>query len=228
MNFWYLPLVTIIIIIINLSPVCIKIKYLRENKDDLLTLQLRSVWGLINLKYEVPVLEKKKGGYRVHSKIKFKKSLLREKNTEKNTDFSITYFLEQISQTLNKIKTIRKNSKTISFIIGFLRKRIRCKNFYCSTSFGLKDAAETGVMSGIIWSVKGTITGLVQRFFIFKKGYQPEISVSTDFNKPHFRIDFKGDFCLRVYQLYLTLIIAIYIKLQRGVAKRWKIIQSRV
>ncbi len=229
MNFWYFPLVTIILItIINISPVCIKINYLRENKDDFLTLQLSSVWGLINFKYEVPVLEKKKGGYRVESRLKFKKSLLREKNTEKNTGVSINYFLEQITQALNKIKTMRKNSKIISIIAGFLKKRVRCKTFYWTTSFGLKDAAETGVISGTMWSVKGTTAAMVQRFFIFAKGCSPEMRVSPDFNKLHFKSELKGDFCLRVYQVYFIAIIVLYLKLQRGVVKKWKTIQSRV
>ncbi len=229
MNFWYFPLVTIILItIINISPVCIKINYLRENKDDLLTLELRSVWGLIGLAYEVPVIEKKKGRFRAYSRVKFKKSTLREKSTEKDTSVNINYFLERIIQALNKIKTMRKNSKIITVIAGFLKKRVRCKTFYWSTSFGLKDAAETGVMSGAMWSVKGTTAAMAQRFFIFAKGCSPEMRVSPDFNKPHFKSDFQGDFCLRVYQVYFIVIVVLYLKLQRGVAKRWKTIQSRV
>ncbi|PKM83928.1 MAG: hypothetical protein CVU88_00565 [Firmicutes bacterium HGW-Firmicutes-13] len=215
---YLLPISLSLFLFFNFTPLCIKLKYLRENKNDLLTVQLRILWGIINLKFEVPLIEKSARGVKLAGSLKFKNKTVKEQKSHQEI---------QIFQLVGRVKYIREKIKKIAFLINLTAKRIRCKNFIWSTKFGLNDAAQTGILSGIIWSIKGCLLSVMKNFFIFKD-CKPVLQVLPDFNKSGYRIEFEASFSLYIYQLYLLALVVLYLKHQGGEAIRWKTIQSRV
>ncbi|UNC92508.1 DUF2953 domain-containing protein [Candidatus Contubernalis alkaliaceticus] len=112
------------------------------------------------------------------------------------------------------------------FLLREMRNIVICDKFYWTTAFGLPDAAQTGVLSGIIWGIKGNILAVIKWFFIFEDR-DPEIEVRPDFKNAHLLVEIKSSFRFYPYRLLKAGIKIVYQKV-RGGAFNWKIIQSRV
>lgn len=120
----------------------------------------------------------------------------------------------------------KRNIKNILLLWKVMRKIVICDKFCWITAFGLSDAAQTGVLSGMIWSIKGNILAFLKRFFIFNDK-KPELKVIPDFKKAHLFLEIKGSFKFYPYRIFKAFFRMIYIKV-RGGGSNWKIIQSRV
>lgn len=215
---YLLPIFFSLFLFFNLTPLCIKVKYLRENKDDLLTVQLRILWGIINLKFQVPLIGKSPRGVISAGGGEINNQTVKEQKSNLEV---------QVIQLLKRIKHIREKIRKTTFLLNFITKRIRCKNFVWTIRFGLNDPAQTGILSGIIWSIKGGLTRVIKNIFIFKD-CSPVLQVLPDFEKSGYKVEFESSFYLHVYQLCILSLIFIYLKFQGGEAIRWKTIRSRV
>ena len=190
--FLLLSFFLIFLLVIILAPVCINIKYLRENNKDTLKITFILLWGLIKL--QMPSLK----GWMQKTK---------NEDTEK---------------TLFSMKTV----KNFLLLWKVMRKIVICDKFSWKTAFGLSDAAQTGVLSGMIWSVKGNILAFLKRYFIFNDP-KPEIEVLPDFKKAYLFVEIRGVFKFYPYRLLRAVLRMVYLKV-RGGGSNWKIIQSRV
>ncbi len=65
-------------------------------------------------------------------------------------------------------------------IVKTFLKKISVKQFEWHTLIGIGDAAHTGVISGAIWAIKGSIIGMLSHYLNFKE--MPHIMVT-----PHFQ-----------------------------------------
>ncbi len=201
---YLLPVILIVFLAFNLIPLGIKIKFLRENKYNHIKIEARALWGLVNLRLEVPVGKRAEEAF--------------EENKERDSNYFISY--------LKELKKVKRNLKKPGGFFKFFRKQIKCSHFYWSTSFGLSDAGETGMVYGIIWAAKGNTATLLKKSFIFKDS-SFYLQVNPDFKKPHLRVDIQGFFSIYLYHLYLIMALMIYLKLQGGETLKWKTTQSR-
>jgi hypothetical protein len=63
----------------------------------------------------------------------------------------------------------------------FLRK-VHVRNLEWETEIGVRDAAITGVLSGVCWGIKGSIVGLLVEYMNVHP--EPKLAVTPIFNKP--------------------------------------------
>ncbi|RQD76580.1 MAG: DUF2953 domain-containing protein [Candidatus Syntrophonatronum acetioxidans] len=203
---YFLPVILIVFLAFNLLPVGIKIRYLRENKDNYLRIEIVALWGLIKLKPGIPV------------KDVFDTEDVENKIKEKCHIYFFSY--------LKGLKKVRKNLQRPGGFFKLFKRHIKCSHFYWSTSFGLSDAGETGIFYGIIWAAKGNTAALLKKVIFFKDS-SFFFQVNPDFKKPHLRVDIQGFFSLYLYHLYFIMALIIYLKLQGGERPKWKTTQSR-
>lgn len=183
--------------ILGLSPAGIKLKYRRKNKKQELIITINLLWGLLKKTIHFPrqqpgdsrVEGLVPGGYTGEGKDDWKK---------------VYYFLRSMPGM------IKKNDKT-RFLVRLAARGIRCRRLTWETSIGLNDAAQTGIAAGGIWGIKTSIIGVLSRW-ISLKGCRLSPRVNPLYGNKHFHVFIEGEFCLRLYQLYLLVIIAGYLK----------------
>ena len=123
-----------------------------------------------------------------------KKKIAKEKadgqNPEKNK-----LNLDKINLYLDVLKKI---SDDIKKTFRYFKKKIKASKFFINITFGLPDAAETGIATGMIWAFIGFVYPLVDTIFDVK---DPEISVNPKFNCEYFDIEYKGIYKLKIIHI---------------------------
>lgn len=127
---------------------------------------------------------------------------------------------------VNKETFSKNNIKNALLLWKCMRKTVICSKFRWKTAFGMSDAAQTGMLSGMIWSIKGNILAFLKRYFIFHD-QKPEIEVHPDFKRAQLYVEIHGDFMFYPYRLLKAVFRMVYLKV-RGGGSKWKIIQFRV
>lgn len=133
---------------------------------------------------------------------------------------------ERSQENKEKFHISIKALKDLLLLLRVMRNTVICDKLYWTTAFGLPDAAQTGVLSGVIWGIKGNILAVIKWFFIFED-LKPEIEVLPDFKNAHLFVEIKSSFKFYPYKLLKAGLQIVYQKV-RGGAFKWKTIQSRV
>lgn len=121
--------------------------------------------------------DKKKKNKKTDKKTKPKKT---DKNAEKKESFSDK--AKNFYRTFTELKYTYKLSKRR------IRKNILCDKIFLDISFGLSDAAKTGMTTGALWAAVYNITGFLSRIITLR---QPEINISPVFDGKH--LEFKAE-----------------------------------
>lgn len=87
-------------------------------------------------------------------------------------------------------------SRTFLQINIWLIKHIKCTRFIWKTKLGVGDAAATGIGSGLLWSIKGFLLGLLKRTVDWED-CKVEIDVIPIFNGKAMKTEFDCIFYLR-------------------------------
>ena len=105
-----------------------------------------------------------------------KKRKKEKDNTKENKDDSDKSFIEKAKESYITFKEIKKiydsNKKRI-------RKSIYLKKIYASISFGLEDAAKTGIAIGGVWSAIFDVIAFLSNVVTVSK---PQIEINPDYN----------------------------------------------
>ncbi len=213
---WYQYLLIIIIlflILLLISFVKIKIKYKKDNKNDLLTVDVWLFFNLIHYRREVPliVFESINEGIKYKSNDNIK---LSEKNEFKDriTATKLSRFHTNYQRFLAQIQDFYEVIKKFLSHIYFDR-------FYWKSTIGLDDAMLTGVFIGVIWSLKGAIIGLISKYMKLRE--LPEIFVEPVYHDMVLQSEFECILRFRVSYVFVAG-IRIGIQLIKGGGKKWR------
>ncbi len=109
--------------------------------------------------------------------------------TEKTfTADSISFYLSEIGNILQDLKKLFRYS----------RKRMICDRLEVTLTFGKEDAAQVGILYGVIWAGIGNLLPLIQGIVVLK---EPHIQVVPVYNRELFEIAYEGNFRMKIYQL---------------------------
>lgn len=106
-------------------------------------------------------------------------------------------------ESLGKYTAVLKNLFTdINKMFGHFKKKVKANEFKVDVTFGMEDAAETGIATGIIWAFIGSVYPVVDTIIDVK---DPVINVNPKFNCEYFKFEYKGIYKIRIYKvLYLA------------------------
>ncbi|QXM06070.1 DUF2953 domain-containing protein [Crassaminicella indica] len=138
--------------------VIIDIRILKDNKDDKIILEFKTLFSLVKYKMEIPFLDlamKKNGSPFLKMSSEIKKGQIDESIDEKKSIIS----LDEMKKINNKIKRFYHSYHNV---IQYMLSKIKISDFLWITEFGMKDAAITGMISGIFWAVKGYIISILR------------------------------------------------------------------
>lgn len=180
-----------------------EVAYHRKGKDDHLKVEMTALRGLIRYRTEVPIIDLDQYFLKPFLKMETDiEGVVSHPIQDKGMVVKIPILV-----ILRKLPLYLKNGLRLlnryNSALRRLLKSIRCHNLSWTTSFGLGDPAYTGMVTGMLWGIKGFI------FRVFRSNVgamlkPPEFSVVPCFNDTCFKLDFNCIFDLRIGHIIIT------------------------
>ncbi|TWI56960.1 DUF2953 domain-containing protein [Halalkalibacter nanhaiisediminis] len=168
-----LIILVVLFVLLMVTKLKIKIDYQHNQDNDLLEVNL-SLWGMRVFKFKAPLI-----------KIDEDSASLVVKEEEKIGNKNIKKTETITPQTI--IDGIRRLKDFLLHIIGFHRivkhflQRVSVYDFKWYTDIGVGNAAYSAQLAGVVWSLKGSIIGLVAHYMKMKQ--MPKLNVQPRFQE---------------------------------------------
>lgn len=207
---WVILIVILLVLTGFISPVRIKFLYLRKDKEKFYRLHFIWLWNILSLPVPPTLLRlfKRKGRY--------------SRGREEQKFFS----LKDINLLLRYLR--RRVSRFKKLGLKFARNS-RWRKMTLSLYFGMNDSADTGIVSGILWMLAGTVLAFLQQNFVFVQATRPAVNIYPDFKGSGFQlvidldVEYRQTFRLIILGLYLIRIIIP----TGGELRKWRTIRFR-
>lgn len=193
-NIWLILilLILILIIIILFSSVLIRVFFQRVHNEDHLNIRIRAFFGLIRLQFEVPILKLQQNSPGLDIKTEIESAP--HENTLKTKRKTITP-----SMIMQRMQKVKKRLKEVHGLLDWVKqtlKYVKCDKLTWHSKIGTGDAAETGVLTGLIWGVKTTFLGVGLRMLTLRT--VPRVNVIPIYNQRHFHSELECILRIRV------------------------------
>lgn len=210
MNWLIITLIIIIlfILLIIFSKLTIRLNYFHHNDNDELKIQFRIWFGLIRYTMNVPLIKIDDNSPSIVIKGNTQMGDTNE-NEPPTKEGQITK--DSIASQLTNAKEILQHVVNMNVIVSKFIKRIVVKNFEWHSLVGVGDAAHTGVITGALWTLKGSVVGMLSNFLRLKE--MPILSVT-----PHFQMAIIQTHITCIFQFRIGYAILAGLKL----IKFWK------
>ncbi len=162
MGWLYILLFVIVLLLLLLifTKLTIIVNYQHHNDDDDLRIEFRAWFGLIKYRINVPLIKMDDHSPSVmvkhHSHMGEAPEGEPDHKVEQITKQKLIKRIEMARELLQKVVNMR-------IIVRKFFRKIRIKKFEWQTYIGLGDAAHTAIAAGAIWTLKGSIVGLLSR-----------------------------------------------------------------
>lgn len=166
-----------LIVLIILTKLTILINYHHSQDDDRLNVKIKAWFGLITYKISVPLIKIDEDSAAIVYKQKTQVGEQDEPEQKKKkfTATDLMHGIEDVKTMVNHVVSLHK------VIRSFLRK-VSIKGIQWHSVIGVGDAAATGTLTGALWSVKGSLLGLLSLYLRVKE--MPKLSISPSFLLP--------------------------------------------
>ncbi|WP_028775725.1 DUF2953 domain-containing protein [Shimazuella kribbensis] len=180
-----IPLVIVILgCIIYYSKIKVHICYRRKSNNDYGEVKVRALGGLIHYRLAIPNIdfENMDKGVKVESK----------KNTEKEKEKDTFINKQKIENWYEHYEELLYHVKHFQESMRWFMARVRCDNWIWNTVIGTGDAAEAGVLTGVVWGVKANILGFISHYIQWNN--KPELGVTPSFQHAVLDTSFEAKF----------------------------------
>jgi hypothetical protein len=175
---WLLLILIVLILFILLlvfTKITIYLNYYHQKDDDHLKIEIRALYGIIRYKKNIPLI--KVDDQSPSLVVKGENEINNETKTEKTSKITP----HDVITNLKNFKEVLEHVVELNRIIKKFLKKVSVKKFEWNTIIGVGDALYTGVISGALWTIKGSLMGLLSDYFSFKE--MPQLMVHPNFNQ---------------------------------------------
>ncbi|NLK88147.1 MAG: DUF2953 domain-containing protein [Clostridiaceae bacterium] len=202
----YAAVFFIIVIYFSLFIVRIKaaVRYTRNEQEEWIKFSFYTGRGLIRYENKVPLVKKEDG------KVKFKlvKGQAREMKGGSEKNERLGPF-----DIIKKFDSVRKYLKDHKSLLEDIRRYLNKHDIHAEIKIKLKqgtgDAAQTGVICGLLWNAAGILISYISRHL---KITGRDLSIIPCFNKRMFEVDASCIFHVRLVHIIVVLIKIYYMK----------------
>ncbi len=173
-----LIIIILLILLIIFSKLTICLNYFHHNDSDDLKIEFRIWFGLIKYKVNIPLIKIDDNS----------PSIVVKGNTQMGDSnvYTSQTKVEQITEDyimtkLTNARELMQHVFHMSVIVRKFLKKTIIKHFEWHSLVGVGDAAHTGIITGVLWTIKGSIVGMLSNFLRMKE--MPILSVT-----PHFQL----------------------------------------
>ncbi len=212
----WIGIILILLLLVLFSRIRIGLYYKREAQNDRLNIEIGLFNGLIPIRLKIPTLKVKDEG------VVYKEEIQSKKNTVKKKKGLFTF---------RDFKTYERAARyAVENVVGLRKiiKRFLSKmqiiRLHWSSRIGTGDAAETGILSGVIWGIKSIIVWVLSHFMKMK--VTPEIRIEPSFMQACLYTEFECIVRFRVGNAIIAgLLILLHIR--KGSRMKWQNTQSK-
>lgn len=223
MTLWLaIPLAILLLAIIFVlsSSIDFRIRCYKHDKNDLLELDITSLFGLIRLHYELPKLVFKGLEQGVWGKLKETGTATTGVDTVKEEIFD----KERVEHWRDNFQLALKSTRGLKKWFRETIAHVKILKLDWSTDFSLGDAADTATASGALWGLKWSIVGVISQRVKLKQ--HPRVFVKPVFQDDLcFSMELVSQGRLSVaYTIYAILrFLRLVLKENGGIAK-WRML----
>ncbi|MGN1402611.1 MAG: DUF2953 domain-containing protein [Bacillus sp. (in: firmicutes)] len=185
----------VLITLLLLSTVTVHLKYVHHNQNDQLLVTVKALYGIYKKRVNVPVLNKEGVDVKV----------VVEKDTEGSPDSEKKKERVTPEKTWNSVKnmaeTVKETHNLFPLIKQFLKK-IELRHFDLRVIAGTGDAAETGIVTGLIWTGMGVVQAMLYSFLTVV--CKPRIHMQPSFNRQQLVLEWSSIISFRFGNAILT------------------------
>jgi hypothetical protein len=162
-------------VLIILTRVSVFFNYHHKKDDDHLQIEFRAWFGLIRYKRVFPLVKVDEESSSII--LKGEKELGGE-TTEKDVT-KIT--ADDILQRYRNVKELAERVFNLVIIVKKFFNKVSVKKFEWYSMIGVGDAPNTGIATGALWVIKGSIIGVISRYFNMKS--TPKVMIHPNFQQ---------------------------------------------
>ncbi|MGE5632500.1 MAG: DUF2953 domain-containing protein [Caulobacteraceae bacterium] len=174
--------VLILLVLIYYMPIVTEIKIQKRNRDDSVSIYIKTGYELINIKLEVPELS-------IHFRngrpfIEYKAEMVSRRADRLLFRLNKIFTQGEMKKTYEQYE--RNKGKFVP-VQRYLLKKIKVEDMYVKLAIGTGDAAGTGIAYGVAWIAVGNIIALSNIVLDIK---QHQVFIVPIFDSIRFNLDF--------------------------------------
>ncbi|MCF6094039.1 DUF2953 domain-containing protein [Microaerobacter geothermalis] len=218
---WIISTMLLLFLFILCSSVRIGIHFLREGENDRLGIDFQWLFGLVHIRREYPLVDWK--GIFTGVAVKEETELgqvgkpLKVKRKSVNASTIISWY--------QSYRRFLKNFHDVKVIMKTFMNHIRLEKLEWFSRIGTGEAADTGMLTGVIWGIKTMLVGSITRYL--KLRTVPRLNVVANFQFSTLTTEFTCIVRFRVGYAMLAGIQLLFNR-QKGREKPWQNILSKV
>ncbi|WP_134698518.1 DUF2953 domain-containing protein [Ammoniphilus sp. YIM 78166] len=215
---WFFLIWTTMWISFLLTNVKIIIQYKKRKVDDHIHLELQFLFGLISLKFDIPMINLNSfmEGVPVKTQASSDVPVGREPAPAMGGFFLRRQLIKRLLEFLNRLKL---RAHDLQEVTRETLSRVRCERLEWYTRVGLGDAATTGMATGLFWGIKTAIIGVMSHYLSMRT--TPRMNIVPAFHALEIDTQFT---CILRYRIGNTIIavVRILFKLIKGREGIWQ------
>lgn len=219
-----LGLLILALILVLSSSIDFRIRCYKHDKNDLLELDVKTLFGLVKLHYELPRLVFMGLEQGVIGKFKETGTATTGVDTVKEEKFD----KERIEHWRDNVQLAVKSTRGLKKWFKETVSHVKISKLNWSTDFSLGDAADTAIASGAVWGLKWSIVGFISQWVKLK--HNPRVFVKPVFQDEHsFSMEFVCEGKLSVsYAVYASLQLLVRVLRETGGISKWRKLLKRM
>lgn len=177
MKWLLIAVIALILLFILIMATKLKIlfHFYHGNDNDHVKIQFKAWFGLIRYKIEVPLIKVDEDSQTLVVKEK-KAAGPQEDTANKDTK---QFSAKDLINSLHDIRELINHIVSLHKIIRKFLRHVTISKLEWHTFAGVGDAAHTGMLTGALWAIKGSIMGLVSHYMKLKA--RPDITITPQF-----------------------------------------------
>lgn len=190
----------------------IKINFIRKGDNDDINISLYILKGLLKYKVTIPfidIINSIDNNEFIKTQVYRKTQVLKEQKIFKKANKKELNFNEMKLLAEKFLDFRRKYLETIKYIM----KKIAIDNIYWWTEIGLEDAADTAVLSGILWGIKSNLIMFLKRKYKLDYIY---IDIKPYYTEKKLNVIFSCIVTLKLGYIIMTGIKLLLIRIKGG------------
>lgn len=170
---WILIVLFLFIFISLFTKLTIDLTYKFDPNDQRLVILIKALFGLIRIRMDIPELN--------DTNTEKQKSEKPDPSLDKNFTDIDSIDEDEALKAYRPIKYWMKNMNELYKVMKKSLKKVRITQLVWKSAIGTGNAATTGIISGVGWSFKGTVIGMLSYYFSLK--VQPQLEIRPIFNR---------------------------------------------
>ena len=217
---WFFFVWAFLLISFLLTHVKIIIEYKKSEQNDHIHLELKFLFDLLALKFDIPVL--KMTSFLEGAQVKMQASPAGPaENDAEPAQSRGGLFLtpRKVKKGLELINRIKLRAHDVQEVAKFTLSKLKCEKFEWHTRVGVGDAASTAMVTGLFWGVKTTLFGAFAHYIALRT--TPRINVVPAYYSTEVDTRFLCIFRYRIGNSIIA-VVRILFKLIKGREGIWQ------